>query len=138
MRYEKNALQKEIEAPTLLKTTPSVPVPEVLFCDSTKTLYDSSYFFMEKLNDTNYHLLSDQLSTEQNHAIMFQAGKLNRQINNIEVKTFGDLIQSGYQDESLAATFNHLVSDVLCDATDLGIDLPVSCRTHHKVVFLCM
>jgi len=134
LRYERNTMQKEIEALKLVKKNTNVPVPEVLFYDSTKALCDSEYFFMEKVNGTNYDLLSSECSTEQNNNIMFQVGKLNRQINNINNSKFGCLVQSGNQNENWKTIFNNLVSDILNDSKDLEIELPVSYDDIEKII----
>ncbi|MCL2577603.1 MAG: phosphotransferase [Defluviitaleaceae bacterium] len=127
LRYEKNAMKTEVDALKLVKANTSVPVPAVLFYDTSKELCDSDYFFAEKINGDNFNSISLELSPEQNNDILFQLGKLNRQINSIEHSKFGRLIQPDKQVDNWQTTFMNITTDLLDDSKDLDIKLPVSC-----------
>ena len=89
LRYEKNAMQTEVDALRLIKAKTDIPVPEVLFY--SKQICDFDYFFAEKLQGENFYKVSPELSAEQNSKILFRIGQYNRQINEIRNKKFGSL-----------------------------------------------
>ena len=120
LRYEKNAMQREVEALRLVKANTSVPVPEVLFYDTSKTLCSSNYFFMEKMEGDNYHSISSEFSEEQNILITSQLGGFNRQINEIKSSKFG--YENQFDDWKTA--FSNMIFDLLKDGRDAGVKLP--------------
>jgi len=125
LRYEKNAMKAEVEALRLVKANTAVPVPEVLFYDTSKTLCDSEYFFAEKIYGGNLNSISPELSEEQKSNIIFQLGKLNRQINEIGHSKFGYLAQPDKQTENWQNCFKDIISDLLNDSRDMNINLPI-------------
>jgi len=125
LRYEKNAMRAEVEALKSVRANTGVPVPEALFYDSSRTLCDSEYFFMEKIDGDNFNAVSPELSAEQNSNILFQVGRLNRQINGIENEKFGYLAQMDRQRDNWKSVFTGIVSDILDDGREAGIKLPV-------------
>ena len=121
LRYERNAMKREIEALRLVKTNIGVPVPEVLFYDTSKTLCNSEYFFMEKMNGDNYDSISSELSAEQNSSIISGLGGFNRQINEIKSDKFG--YDSRFNDWKTA--FSNMIFDLLKDGRDAEIKFPL-------------
>jgi len=121
LRYEKNAMQREVYALRLLKAKTNIPVPEVLFYDTSKTLCDSEYFFMEKIDGDNFHSASSELSAEQNSSIITQLGSFNRQINEIKSEKFG--YDNQFDDWKTA--FSNMIFDLLKDGKDMEVKLPL-------------
>jgi fructosamine-3-kinase len=125
LRYEKNAMQREVEALRLVRANTTVPVPEVLFYDTSKTLCDSEYFFAEKLHGDNFNSVMSDLSEEQKTSIVFQLGKLNRQINGIEHNKFGYLAHPNKHTDNWQDCFKGIITDLLSDSMDLNVKISV-------------
>jgi len=121
LRYEKNAMRREVEALRLVKANTNVPVPEVLFYDTSKTLCDSEYFFMEKINGDNFNSISGELTAEQNSSIITQLGSFNRQLNEIKSDKFG--YDNQFDDWKTA--FLNMIFDLLKDGKDMDVKLPL-------------
>jgi fructosamine-3-kinase len=124
LRYEKNAMKAEVDALRLVKANTTVPVPEVLFYDDSKTLCDSEYFFAEKMRGDNLNSISSELNEGQKNNIIFELGKYNRQINGIEYDMFGYLAQADKRTGNWQTCFKGMVSDLLNDGRDMDIKLP--------------
>jgi len=124
LRYEKNAMAAEVEALRLVKAQTNMPVPEVLFYDTSKTLCDSEYFFAEKMDGENFHT-HPSFSQEERNDITFQLGELNQRINEIEHSKFGYLAQPSKQTNHWADCFSGMITGLLADAKDMNVKLPV-------------
>jgi len=129
LRYEKHAMQTEVEALRVVRANTSVPVPAVLFYDATKSQCDFSYVFMEKMDGENLNSLSSNLSAAQSRQILLQLGAFNRQINGIEHDTFGSLVRANQRYGDWRTAFTTMCLDVLEDGKDAGAKLPISYDT---------
>jgi len=125
LRYEKNAMQREVEALQLVRANTSVPVPEVYFYDTSKTLCDSEYFFAEKMHGDNFNSVMSDLDDESKNSIITQLGSLNRQINEIQHSQFGYLAHSDKHTDNWRDCFKGIVSDLLSDSRDLNVKISV-------------
>jgi len=125
LRYEQYSMQTEVEALKIISENTSIPVPKVILYDYRKSLCDSDYFFMKKMNGVNLHSLSSELNSEQKSDLMFQIGTLNRQINKIGFNKFGNLLQVNKQYNEWHTAFMKMFSDILNDGRDADIILPI-------------
>jgi fructosamine-3-kinase len=126
LRYEKNAMQAEVEALKIVKANTNLPIPQVLCYDNSKSLFDSEYFFMEKMRGIDLNSITKDLSETQNKNLMFETGKINRKINEIESEKFGYLAQPDKKSQDWKTVFTNMISDLLDDSRDAGIELPVA------------
>ncbi|MCL2033823.1 MAG: aminoglycoside phosphotransferase family protein [Oscillospiraceae bacterium] len=141
LRYEKKAMQAEVAALKLLKAANHVPVPDVFFYDTTKTLCESEYFFMEKINGTNLNSLLPKMDAEEKSRFMNKIGQMNRQLNEIDGERFGYPAQSDNQTDNWKSAFWKIISDILDDGKDAEIKLPIPYdeieNIIHSFIFAC-
>jgi aminoglycoside phosphotransferase (APT) family kinase protein len=136
MRYERNILASEVAVLDLLGKTDGVPVPAVLAYDDSRSLHPHDFFLMEYIPGTPYNKLHESLAAEEREPYDFQLGRICARIHSITGERFGR-----YQDDHCATTswqesFSAMIEDLLLDADDTGVELPVpaesireACRT---------
>jgi fructosamine-3-kinase len=133
LRCERNLMQSEVNTLKFLKEKTSIPVPKVLFYDDTKKLINSDYFFMEKLDGENFRSIRDRMENDQKSSILFEIGKLNRELNEIKGKQFGYSGQHDKQTDNWENAFRNIFYDIVTDGEEAGIKLPVS---YSKIVHI--
>jgi len=126
LRSEINIMRSEVETLKRIKNKASIPVPEVLFYDNSRALCDSEYFFMEKISGESFRAIRDQLNDEQTSGILFEIGRINKEINEIEGVRFGSAAQPDKQTADWKSAFRHIFFDIIADGRDAEIKLPVS------------
>lgn len=89
MSYEERILETEVAVMGLMEKYTKIPTPRVLFFDDSKTICNSSYFFMSKSPGVTYNNLKKDLSDDQNESILQELGMYNKQINSIKGTYFG-------------------------------------------------
>jgi aminoglycoside phosphotransferase (APT) family kinase protein len=65
MEHEKNIMFTEVTTMKLVKFHTDLPVAEVLFYYNSKTVCDSEYFFMEKIDGQTLNTIEKNLTSEQ-------------------------------------------------------------------------
>jgi len=126
MSYEMNIMQAEVDGLRLVKQKSMVPVPEVLYYDSSKDICDASYFFMNKLHgESFYKLKCNDLSQKEQDKIMRKAGSLNKAMNEIKGEGFGYLNQPDSQRRDWKTVFLQMINSLLMDGEKVEIDLGV-------------
>ncbi len=124
MSYEKNIMIAEVEGLRLAKEKAKIPVPEVFYYDSSRSLCDADYFFMEKLDgESLYTLKGNGLVQEKYDEIVRETGKLNREINRIEGSSFGYFGQPEKQGSCWKETFLAMIEEVLADGEKIEISI---------------
>ncbi|ABX42014.1 phosphotransferase family protein [Lachnoclostridium phytofermentans] len=115
MSYEERILETEVAVMDLIERYTKVPSPKVLFFDDSKTICNSSYFFMTKSEGISYDHLKQELSKEQNEAIIKELGSYNKQINQIKGNYFGLIGKSSSRFETcrefILSLFQMLIKD---------------------------
>ena len=125
MRYEKDIMQAEVAVLRLVgEQCEGVPVPAVLAHDDSLTLIDSEYFIMDCLSGTPFNKLRDSLSEAEQTVIDGQLGIFNRRINEMRGERFGLYAQPDSWRSSWTDAFGLMISYLLADAKDAGIELP--------------
>lgn len=126
MSYEKNIMQAEVEGLQLAKKYTSVPVPEVILHDTSKSICDSDYFFMEKLyGESFYTLKCKDMPLKEQEDIYCEVGRLNREINRIVGDRFGYLEQPDPFRRGWKEVFIDMISDILEDGEKINISLGI-------------
>ena len=124
LRYEKDIMIAETTA-MKIALGKGIPAPEVLYCDFSRTVCPSRYFFMKKLKGASVESQKDSLDKVQLALIQREAGEINARLNAITGEKFGSLFDRERQYDSWYDAFGSLLSDVLDDGSDIGADTDV-------------
>lgn len=122
--YEQDIMNTEVEMLIRMKKTGSIPVPEVLFYDSSKEYINSEYYFMDKLEGKPYHEVKECLSEQQKTRIEVELGRYNRLINDIKGSHFGYYSSKSKRYDRWSEAFTAFIHDILKDGEEYGIILP--------------
>jgi len=115
MSYEERMLETEVAVMDLIEKYTKIPSPRVLFFDNSKTVCNSSYFFMIKSEGKSYDHFKKEFSDEQNDAIKQELGGYNKQLNQIKGTYFGLIGKSSSRFETwrefILSLFQMLIND---------------------------
>lgn len=125
MTSEKNIMFSEVDSIKMAAEKTEVPVPEILFYDSGRTILDREYFFMEMLEGQSLSSLEGKLSEREKQSVYFDAGKYTRMLNEITGKGFGYYSRPDKQGESWYQVFRSILMDVYYDAGRKAVLIPV-------------
>ena len=88
--YERNMMAQEPEVHALIRSRTSVPVPEILVYDNTRTTIDRDFLIMEKLPGRPLSDF-DGLTYDSHNRVLFQVGRALREIHGITAGRYGYL-----------------------------------------------
>lgn len=126
LTYEKNIMWTEVDSMKMVKKTASVPVPEILFFDNSRTVCDRPYFFMEFLPGRSFSSCMEELSDEVKNQIHYKVGQYTGELNQITGTKFGYYGQPDRQGEDWYTVFREMLSDAFYDAERKEIAVPVA------------
>lgn len=125
MSYEKNIMYSEVLGMRLVQELTDVPVPEVLYYDSSRTNCASDYFFMTKLPGQSLSSLKEAGAELDVDALKHTVGCLNQKLNTIQGPLFGYCGQPDQQGGDWHAVFRSMMQTAIADAQALHIDMTV-------------
>lgn len=126
MSYEKNIMQAEVEGLRMVKEKTHVPVPEVYYYDTSRSICNAQFFFMEKLYGASFfQLQNNDMTQKEQEPVFYEIGKYNQEINQITGTQYGYIGQPKKQSSSWKETFMTMISDLLTDGEMIEIDLGV-------------
>lgn len=126
MSNEVGLMDAEVKAMRMVKKDGAVKVAEVQYYDTSREICDGSYFFMEALEGESYFSVRECYTTEENRAVNYEIGQLERKITSISGERFGLLGDTGHQYDTLFEFLYALISNVLSDAKKKNVNLGVS------------
>jgi hypothetical protein len=126
LRYEKNIMNVEVQALSLVSSHTAVPVPKILFYDDSKELCDSNYLCLEWINGTSYNSYKPDNAPKHKPMIDYMIGKYNKAINSIQNKSFGYFGQPLLQESNWELAFFRMMNDIMDDGREAEIILPCS------------
>jgi aminoglycoside phosphotransferase (APT) family kinase protein len=126
MRYERHLMESEVAVLRLLENTDAVPVPRVLAYDATRTVHSHDYFLMECVPGSSLSSLNGQLTDAERTAIYTELGRISASINGVASDRFGRCHPDRCTADSWFASIVAMVDDLLLDAQDRSVELPVS------------
>ncbi|WP_018247639.1 phosphotransferase family protein [Orenia marismortui] len=121
MRYENNLMKTEVFALNEMYKSEGIPVPKVLYYDSSGEIIDSEFFFMEFVSGSSLDKIREQLTEQQYNAIYLELGKIVKKINMIRGDYFGHISQENKRFSTWAEAFLNMIKDLLDDAKDVRI-----------------
>ena len=119
---EINLMQAEINAMKLVKARCSFKIADILYYDTGRTLCDGSYFFMEKLEGSNFALIKESVPEDTAAVIHTEIGRIARELSGVHHEGFGFL----GEDKRYASLFEfvrQLLSNLISDAQRRSIDI---------------
>lgn len=125
LRYEHDLITTEVDALRLVKERTDLPVPAVLAWDDSCELVPSPWFIMERCPGVLLSGLRSELSPDAEHAIDAQLARHLASMNAIEGPSFGRPDRAAPHDATWSDAFARLVDDLLADAADASVDLPL-------------
>ena len=125
LRYEKNIMRAEVDVLRLVAAQTEVPVPEVFAYDVSRRLIDNDYYLMAYVPGVAWHKLRKEFPAKDQRLIDFRTGEYLRQVNTITNPRFGYFAQPEFQFPTWRETFDCMLSHVLQDGRDAGVELPI-------------
>lgn len=126
LRYEHDLITTEVRALRLVREVTGLPVPGVLAWDDSRRLVPSPWFVMEHCPGQLLSTLRPTLDPDAQQAIDAQLARHLASMHSITAGAFGRPDPMAPHDSLWSVAFARLVDDVLADATDAGVQLPVS------------
>jgi len=123
MRYEQNIMRAEVEAMSRVRMETSVPAPQVLVYDTSRSLLSSDFFVMSYLPGTPLDKLRRDLPREVQSEIDREMGRLTRELSRLTGPSFGYWAQPEPPGTSWRVCFDHMVQGVLQDGLEMGVGL---------------
>ena len=119
---EINLMQAEINAITLVKEHCSFKVPDILYYDTSKTICDGNYFFMEKMKGENFYFLLNDMPENIIATIDKEIGKISCELTKVQNAEFG-FLGDDKRYESLFAFVKQMLKNLISDAKKRDIDI---------------
>lgn len=119
---EVNLMQAEINAMKLVAERCSFKVADIQYYDTSNTICDGHYFFMEKLEGDNFSFVKKNMPEEAVAVINTEIGKISRELTNIQNAEFGFLGEDKRYD-SLFAFVKQMLTNLISDAQKRDIDI---------------
>ncbi|MBO4927413.1 MAG: aminoglycoside phosphotransferase family protein [Clostridiales bacterium] len=125
---EVNLMRAEISAMKLASENCSFKVADIQYYDTSNTICDGNYFFMEKLPGDNYHLVKGDMSEEAIAMVDTEIGKISRELSQVKNPDFGFLGEDKRFD-SLFLFVKYMLENLISDAKKRDIDIVYNERT---------
>lgn len=125
---EVNLMRAEVTAMKLVAGKCSFKVADVQYYDTSNTICDGNYFFMEKLEGDNFHFVKEKMSEEEISAIGKELGRISRELSTIQNPDFGFLGEDNRYD-SLYAFVKQMLTNLISDAERRNVDILYDGRT---------
>lgn len=122
---EVNLMEAEVRAMELVKKSGLVKVADIYYYDCSKTICDSDYFFMEKLEGDNLFLTKENLSRKEIAQINYEIGQIARKLTDIKNQQFG-FLGDKQRYNSLYDFVHRMLSNLIEDATKAEIVLGIN------------
>ena len=119
---EINLMQAEVTAMQIVARQCSFKVAEVQYVDSSNTLCDGNYFFMEKIEGENFHFVKNRLTNEEIARIDSEIGAISKELTNVRNTAFGFLGEDTRYD-SLYEFVRQMLKNLISDAEKRNIDI---------------
>jgi aminoglycoside phosphotransferase (APT) family kinase protein len=119
---EISLMKAEVMAMRLVAEQSDIPLASVQYYDSSRSICDGDYFFMEKLSGDNYYFMKDKMPQEQIDTIDKEVGIISRKLTKIRNAKFGFLGDETRYD-SLYEFVKVMLTNLISDAKKKEIDI---------------
>ena len=118
-------MEAEVKALGLMAEKTDIKVPKVYAYDTTGTLCEGDYFFMECMEGVNWITVYDDLTEEVRSDLRRQVGKAIKSLETVTNSKFGMLGDDEHQFESLFDFLYYMIGNVLRDAEVRDVEIAV-------------
>lgn len=122
---EVNLMEAEVRAMELVKKSKLVKVADIYFYDCSKTICDSDYFFMEKLEGDNLNLIRENLTSKEIAQINYETRRIARKLTDIKNGQFG-FLGDWERFDNLYDFVHKMLSNLIEDAAKENISLGIN------------
>ena len=122
---ECNLMDAEVKAMKLVANDTDIKVAEVYAYDTTRTLCEGDYFFMECMEGVNWFTVHESLTEEVKAHLRREVGRVQRKLSQVVGEKFGMLGDTCHQFESLHEFITYLIGNVLLDAEKRNVEIGV-------------
>ena len=122
MSNEVALMEAEVRAMELVRKSRLVRVAEVYRYDCSRTICDSDYFFMEKLDGDNFALVKERLNPEETVQIHYETGRIAQKLTSIQNEQFG-FLGDRERFDSLYDFVRKMLQNLIEDAADISLDI---------------
>lgn len=122
---ECNLMDAEVMAMKLVTRNTDIKVPEVYTYDTTRSLCEGDYFFMECMDGINWISVIESLAEDVNVRLRRRTGALQKQLTAISNDKFGLLGDIRHEFAGLFDFIYFLINNVLHDAEKRGVVIGV-------------
>lgn len=122
---ERFLMEAEVRALKLVTDKTDIKVPKVYAYDTSKTVCEGDYFFMECLEGVNWITVYDDLTEETRENLRREIGEVQRKLTAITNPKFGMLGDDEYSFDSLFEFVYYMMKNVLKDAAARDIEIGV-------------
>lgn len=126
MSNEVNMMEAEVRAMRLVEERSAVKVARVEYYDTSQTLCDGPWFFMEALEGQSLFSIREGLSEEEKRALYGEIGEIEKAVCSIEGRKFGLLADDEHRFDSLFDFVFYLISNALTDSERKKVEIGVS------------
>ena len=119
---EINLMRAEISAMKLVAENCSFKVADIQYYDTSNTICDGNYFFMEKLEGDNFFLIKEKMSEEAIAIVDTEIGKISQELSEVKNSEFGFLGEDKRYD-ALYDFVKHMLRNLISDAKSRNIDI---------------
>ena len=119
---EINLMKAEVNAMKLVSENCSFKVADIQYYDTSNTICDGNYFFMEKLTGDNFFLVKEKMSEEEIAVINTEIGKISKELSKVKNPQFGFLGDDKRYD-SLFSFVKQMLENLISDAKNKDIDI---------------
>ncbi len=126
MTNECNLMAAEVKAMELVNKHTDIKVAKVYAYDTTKTLCEGDYFFMECMEGVNWYMAYDSLNEEVKAHLRKEVGKVQKKLTEVTGEKFGMLGDTEHPFDTLYEFVSYLIGNVLADAERRNVEIGVS------------
>lgn len=119
---EVNLMQAEVTAMKKAAEICSFKVADVQYYDTSNTICEGHYFFMEKIEGENFYLVKNRLSEDEIARIHREIGEIAKELSSVQNTAFGFLGEDTRYD-SLYEFVKQMVKNLVSDAEKKNIDI---------------
>lgn len=126
LSYEKNLMSRELEILHMLQAYPNIPMPKLLGYDTSRSLLEHDYMFLEKFNGVMLQDVKDNLSPQNLQEIEYEVGHMVKRMANIEGPHFGYITGGlGAGSATWREAFTQIIEALIQDGEALEVEAPL-------------